>query len=215
VEVVLSVNAAAVALDVARALDGALGDGQLYADLNTGLPALKVELDRIVSGTGASFVDVALLGTAGRLGLATPALASGEGAERFAELFRPLGMPIELAGPVPGDAAGRKLLRSVFMKGLAASVVESLEAASEAGAEPWLRDQILRVLRSPSEQLLERLVSGTSLHATRRREEMEAAAEHLHRLGVEPHIALAAAARLADISRATTEHDAAEQADLI
>jgi 3-hydroxyisobutyrate dehydrogenase-like beta-hydroxyacid dehydrogenase len=208
------VNAAAVALDVAQGLRDVLVEGQLYADLNTGPPALKVELDRIVGGTGASFADVALLGTVARLGVATPALASGKGAERFAELFRPLGMPIEIVGPAPGEAAGRKLLRSVFMKGLAASVVESLEAASAAGAEPWLRDQILQVLDSPSEQLLERLVSGTSLHAVRRTEEMEAAAEHLRGLGIEPHVALAAAARLEEISR-THESGAPAQSDLI
>jgi hypothetical protein len=101
------------------------------------------------------------------------------------------------------------------MKGLAASIVESLEAAAAAGVEPWMRGQILHVLDGPSEPLLERLVSGTSLHAARRAEEMEAAAEHLRGLGVEPHVALAAAARLEAISRARAKADAAEPADLM
>ena len=65
-------------------------------------------------------------------GVGTPALASGDGAERFAELVRPFGMPVEVVGSEPGDAAGLKLLRSVFMKGLAASVLESIEGGEGA-----------------------------------------------------------------------------------
>ena len=48
-------------------------------------------------------------------------------------------MPVEVVGSEPGDAAGLKLVRSVFMKGLAASVLESVEAAKRRGAEQWLR----------------------------------------------------------------------------
>ena len=42
----------------------------------------------------------------------------------------------------PGAAAARKLLRSVFMKGLAASCLESLRAARAAGCEDWMREEI-------------------------------------------------------------------------
>ena len=104
----------------------------LYADLNTASPELKREL---ADALPVQFADVALVGVVPSSGLATPALASGAGAERFAELFRPLGMPVEVVGPQPGDAAGLKLLRSVFMKGIAAAAIESLEAAKAAGAE--------------------------------------------------------------------------------
>jgi len=45
------------------------------------------------------------------------------------------------AGPA-GLAAGRKLLRSVFYKGMAASIVEALEAARAAGDDQWLQDHI-------------------------------------------------------------------------
>ena len=129
-EVVLSINAAAVALEIATDVAGALGAGVLYADLNTSAPALKHELAETVP---VLFVDVALVGVVPASGLRTPALASGAGAERFAGLFRPLGMPVEVVGPRPGDAAGLKLLRSVFMKGIAAAAIESLQAARGRG----------------------------------------------------------------------------------
>ena len=54
-------------------------------------------------------------------------------AEAFAAALRPLGMPVEVVSDRAGDAAEMKLLRSVFMKGLAASAIESLDAAGAQG----------------------------------------------------------------------------------
>ena len=186
-EVVVSINAASVAADVARDVAAALASSAIYADFNTASPALKRELSAIVS---VPFVDVALVGVVPATGLATPSLASGPAAARFAELFGPLGMPIEVVGQEPGDAAALKLLRSVFMKGVAAAAIESLEAARAAGADDRLRADIAAVL---GEELLARLLSGSQAHATRRADEMRAAAEYVEELGVPPRIASAAA----------------------
>jgi len=56
-------------------------------------------------------------------------LASGGGAARYAGMLNPLGADIEVLDGPAGLAATRKLLRSVFYKGMAAAVVEALEAA--------------------------------------------------------------------------------------
>ena len=186
-EVVLSINTAAAALDAAVGVADALAGGALYADLNTASPRLKREL---AAALPVQFADVALIGVVPTSGLATPALASGAGAERFAVLFRPLGMPVEVVGTLPGDAAGLKLLRSVFMKGIAAAAIESLEAARVAGAESRVRADIAAVIGEP---LLERLLSGSRAHAARRVDEMRAAAAYLEELGVQPRVASAAA----------------------
>ena len=132
-DVVLSVNTAEAALGAAAAAAPALESGVIYADLNTTPPGLKRELAELVAGAGARFADVALLGPVPGRGLRTPALASGAGAEAFADAFRPLGMPVEVVSERAGDAAALKLLRSIFMKGLAASALESLQAAEAAG----------------------------------------------------------------------------------
>jgi len=115
---------------------------------------------------------------------------SGTGAERFAELFRPLGMPVDVVGTQAGDAAGLKLLRSVFMKGMAAAAIESLEAARAAGVEDRVHAEIAAVIGEP---LLERLLSGSRAHAARRVDEMRAAAAYVEELGVDPRVASAAA----------------------
>ncbi len=185
--VVLSVNAAAVALDAAAGVADALAGDALYADLNTASPQLKKELARTLP---VQFVDVALIGVVPVSGLQTPALASGPGAERFAALLRPLGMPVEVVGPRAGDAAGLKLLRSVFMKGMAAAAIEAIDAARAAGAEDRLRADIADIIGEP---LLERLLTGSRAHAARRVAEMTAAATYVAELGVSPRIASAAA----------------------
>jgi 3-hydroxyisobutyrate dehydrogenase-like beta-hydroxyacid dehydrogenase len=192
-DVVVSLTTAAYALAAAQNVAGVLAPGAIYADLNTSAPQLKREL---ADALPVPFADVALIGAVPNLGLKIPALASGAGAERFAELFRPLGMPVEVVGERPGDAAGLKLLRSVFMKGLAAIAIESLEAARAAGVEERVRGDITGVIGEP---LLERLLTGTQEHAARRVEEMRATAAYVEELGVEPRMATAAAEWLVQI----------------
>lgn len=196
-EIVLSVNAQSVAVSVAQSVAASLGPAQLFADLNTTSAEVKREVAGAIASSGAAFVDVALLAPVPGLGLRTPCLVSGAGAERFAAVFGALGMPVEALSDVPGDAATRKLLRSVFMKGLAAAVIESLSAAELAGCEPWLRAQIASVI-DPS--LIDRLVDGSKQHARRRIDEMDAAAAVVADLGLEPHVALAAAAVLRSLA---------------
>jgi 3-hydroxyisobutyrate dehydrogenase-like beta-hydroxyacid dehydrogenase len=199
---VLSVNAASAALAAARECAVALSGGQLYADLNTTGAAVKIAVGEVVAGSGARFADVALLAPVPQRGIETPALASGPGAEDFARMFGALGMPVEVLSLEAGDAAQRKLLRSVFMKGLAAAIVESLEAAGAAGCEDWLRANIASTLESADAALVDRLVDGSRRHAARRAEEMAAACELLRELGVEPRVAAGAAAQLVELERA-------------
>ncbi len=177
---VLSLTTASTALAAAEsALPGLMTDA-LYADLNTASPALKRDVAALVAGAGARFADVALLGPVPVSGLGTPALASGPGAQAFADVLGPLGMPVEVVSDQAGDAATLKLLRSVFMKGLAASALESLRAAEAAGHARWLEGEIAAVLGEP---LLERLVEGSRRHAVRRVDEMQAAREEIHSTG--------------------------------
>jgi len=198
-DVVLSLTAAAVALEAARSALPGLRPGAIYADLNTGPPELKRLLAEAVATAGGRFVDVALLGPVPARGLRTPALAAGPAARDFADMLGRLGMPVEVVSEHPGDAAALKLLRSVFMKGLAAAAIESLDAAEAAGHRAWLEGEIAEVIGRP---LLERLLTGSRTHAARRADEMDAARELLLGLGVKPRIASASAALLAELAGA-------------
>ncbi len=201
-EVVLSLTSPAAALEAAESSLPGLRAGTLYADLNSASPALKRELARRVEAVGALFTDVALIAPVPRAGLHTPALASGSGADAFARRFRALGMPVEVVEGGAGAAATRKLVRSVFMKGLAAAALESVEAAAAAGCEAWVRAEIAAVLDGPGQPLLERLLAGSARHASRRTDEMRAARELLRELGVDPAVTEATIARLASLGAA-------------
>jgi 3-hydroxyisobutyrate dehydrogenase-like beta-hydroxyacid dehydrogenase len=190
-DLVLSVNSAHDAVTALRAGLGGVGDGAVWADLNTGSPGLKRELDGIARQGGVRFADVAIMAPVPGRGLRTPMLTSGDGAARVAARLGPLGARVEVMDAEAGVAAGRKLLRSVFFKGLAGSVVEALEAARAAGCEDWLRQNIVEELTAAGEQTVDRLVDGTYKHAVRRAAEMEAAATMLDELDVPPSMAAA------------------------
>jgi len=200
-DVVLSINAAAVAVEVVESAAAALRPGQVYADLNTAGPALKRAVAEVVEPTGAAFADVALMAPVPGRGLGTPALVAGPGASDFAARMAPLGMPLEVLGAETGAAAARKLLRSVFMKGLAAACIESVRAARAAGCEEWMHAEIAEVLEGADGALLDRLLTGSERHAARRIHEVQDARELLGELGVEAHVSEAAGAWLETLER--------------
>jgi 3-hydroxyisobutyrate dehydrogenase-like beta-hydroxyacid dehydrogenase len=198
-DLVLSLATAAAATAVAAEVAPALRPGAVYADLNTAGARLKREVAETVEGSGALFADVAVMAPVPGRGLRAPLLASGSGAALFAELLRPLGANVEVLTGGPGTAAGRKLIRSVFMKGLAAAVLEGAAAARAAGCEEWYRRDVAATLSAADTRLLDRLVEGSRLHAGRRLRELEDAGELLRELGVEPHVTEAARAVLSEL----------------
>jgi len=180
-DLVLSLTTAAGAPTAASAARAHLAPGTVYADLNAASPRRKAEVAEILDGI--LFADVALLAPVARKGLGTPAIVAGSGARRYAELLTPFGAVLDVLDEPAGVAAGRKLLRSVFMKAIAASVLESLAAGRAAGSEQWVRDQIIAELDSGGAGLVERLVTGTAAHAGRRLHEMEDTRDYLRELG--------------------------------
>jgi 3-hydroxyisobutyrate dehydrogenase-like beta-hydroxyacid dehydrogenase len=187
-DVVLSVNSAADATAALEAGLRGLAPTGLWADLNTSAAQLKRDLAERSADAGVLFADVALMSPVPGKGLRTPMLVSGTGADRFAEVMAPLGAPVTVVDGPAGLAATKKLLRSVFFKGLAAAVVEALTAARAAGHEDWLSDNIGAELAAAT-LTVERLVEGSRMHAVRRTSEMAAAADLLTELGVPPRIA--------------------------
>jgi 3-hydroxyisobutyrate dehydrogenase-like beta-hydroxyacid dehydrogenase len=191
-DVVLSLNSSHDAMTALENALPALPAGTLWADLNTASPGLKQSLADRVAGRDVEVVDVALMSPVPGKGLRTPMLASGEAAGRYAQLLGDLGADVGVQpGPV-GTAISRKLLRSVFYKGLAAAVVEALRGAEAAGCADWLRGNIAAELESFDARTVDRLVDGTHAHARRRADEMAAATDQLEELGVTARIAPAA-----------------------
>jgi 3-hydroxyisobutyrate dehydrogenase-like beta-hydroxyacid dehydrogenase len=210
-DVVISLTTAHEAVGALKAALPGVRRDAIYADLNTSSSGLKRALAGLASEAGVGrFADVALMSPVPGKGLRTPMLASGPAAADYARLLTRLGASVEvLSGPV-GAAADRKLVRSVFFKGLAAAVTESLRAARAAGCEDWIRDSIAAELTAASPATVDRLERGSVQHAARRAEEMAASAELLAELGVPPRIASASEQWLRQLM---TERDRLEPED--
>jgi 3-hydroxyisobutyrate dehydrogenase-like beta-hydroxyacid dehydrogenase len=154
--------------------------------LSTASAGLKHDLAVAADLHGLLFADVALMTIVVTHGLRTPALVSGSGAERYAEVLTGLGAPVEAIGDQAGLAATRKLLRSVVIKGLAALLIEAMRAGEAAGQAEWLWGNLVEEISAAGAPFLARMVHGTGPHALRRFHEMEASAALLAELGVDP-----------------------------
>ena len=197
-DLVLGITAAADATGALRQALDELPPKALYADLSTSPPAQERALAATAAARGIGFADVALMSTVRGKGLRTPQLASGPGAERYAAAFGPLGAPVTVVGEQPGDAATRKLLRSIFMKGMAALTIEALRAGEAAGLGDWLWEHLAEEAAATDGGTLARLVEGTAPHARRRHEEMQAVAGLLDELGVDAGMTRAVVRSLED-----------------
>lgn len=200
-DLVLSVNSASAAHEALSAGLAGLGPDALWADLNTASPGAKRRLAELAASHGAGFADVAIMAPVPGRGLRVPMLATGTAAADVAEILNGLGAAVEVMPGEAGLAAERKLLRSVFFKGMSAAVVEALRAARAADCEDWLRELITAELTAANASTVERLVTGSYTHAVRRTAEMAAAAEMLDELGVPSDVAGAARDQLAKLSK--------------
>ena len=178
-DLVLSLVGARVAGDVLEAALPRMQPRSAFADFNTGAPQQKRQLAKAAVAAGIPFADVAVMAPVPRAGIDTELLASGDGAEITSVALASYGLPIRVVGHYAGDAAGLKLVRSVFMKGLAALVFESLEAADRIGATTEVRAQIAAELAGDGDAMVQRLLDGTRQHAERREHEMADARDFL------------------------------------
>lgn len=197
-DLVFSVNSAA---DSRAALINGLsglpaGRAPLWVDFNSANPELKESLARAAAERGVPFLDAAIMSPIAGKGLAAPVLVSGPKSAEAAELLNRLGGRAHaVEGPV-GTAAGQKLLRSIFFKGMAGVVMEALAVAENAGLEPWLHDHIAAEFAAFDRDTVTKLVEGTRRHALRRRNEMLAAVEFAEGIGGQPRITRAVAEAL-------------------
>ena len=181
-DLVLGLTTARPSVAVAEEASEALQDGALFLDLNAASPTRKQEVAEAL-GPRAKVVDGAVIGSVPRYGARVRVLLSGAHSEEAAELLRIVGADAEPIQGRIGDASQRKLLRSVFMKGLGALITESMRAGEESGEVDWMRAQIAGEL-ADGEATLDRLLTGTRTHALRRAAELgdsiDLLAEHAH-----------------------------------
>ncbi len=185
--VVLSVVPASASRSVVERCAALLDPGAYYVDLAPAPLVDKQAGAALVAQAGALYVDAAVLGTVAVSGFEVPILASGPGALGWQTLVNPEGLMVEAVDAPAGHATLLKLLRSVYMKGRDALIVEMMLAARHYGLE----DRILESIQGPGEQvpfaaLAERVLCALAVHAERRAEELLASSEVVRAAGIDP-----------------------------
>src|SRR5262245_37581854 len=185
------------ALEAAQQTSPFIAARHSYADLNSVSPALKQQIAGVVDGSGARFVEAAVMAPVAPYGHRVPMLLGGRSASTFAGLMTPFGMRLDILKEAEiGAAAAVKMCRSIVVKGLEALMCECVLGASRYGADE-------HVFRSLAEsypgldwkKLADYMVNRVVVHGERRAREMEEVSETLRSIGVEPIMAEATARR--------------------
>src|SRR5688500_12261992 len=189
----LSTVTTTAACDAARRCAEHLGGGQFYLDLNATEPAVKLEIERIITPTGAAFVEGAVLGAVGVMGANTEILLGGPHARRAEHgLAGELGLNVRFYSHDTGKASMFKMLRSVFSKGLEALLIEFLAAAERAGMREDLWREVMGLMASqPFEKTASNWVRSHATAHERRYHEVRQVGSVLKTLGADATITAA------------------------
>jgi 3-hydroxyisobutyrate dehydrogenase-like beta-hydroxyacid dehydrogenase len=161
--------------------------GQIYIDFNSVSPMTKRAVAAAVTPAGADFVEAAIMAPVPGPDHKVHVLASAPDAKTVAERLNAIGMKVDAVGDRIGDASLSKMLRSIFIKGIEALMLESLVAARHASIEERILDSVQKTLpgidwRTLTTYNLERTVA----HGARRAAEMHESAATVAELGLDP-----------------------------
>lgn len=190
-----------------------LRPGTVYVDPSPLGPKDKESLAKLVGSTGATYVDAAVMGAIPTEGYGVPIMACGPGAAAWHALVSPLGMNVTVIDGAPGRATLVKLLRSVYMKGRDALVLEMLLAARRYGVDELVVDSIQGAgERVTFRDLANRVMCALAVHAERRADELATSAEIMREASISPILTDAGWERLHGLAQlGLREHFAAER----
>ncbi|MDA0305020.1 MAG: DUF1932 domain-containing protein [Proteobacteria bacterium] len=196
-DIVFAAVTSAVALNVAREAAPYLTPQHLYVDINSISPQTKIAVGKVITDTGARFVEAAVMAGVPGYGHKVPMLLGGQAAPALIELMKPFGMALEDFGPEIGRAAAFKMFRSIMVKGMEALFQECVLGADRYGVADRVLDSIADGYPGIDwNKLASHLIGRTAIHGERRAHEMEEVAETLKALGIEPMMSAATAKRL-------------------
>jgi 3-hydroxyisobutyrate dehydrogenase-like beta-hydroxyacid dehydrogenase len=175
---------------------------QVYCDFASTSPAGKREIAGIVEGSGAQFVEGAILGAVGA-SLSCPAiLLGGAAAEATAVVLNQYGLRTRFYSLEIGRASAFKMIRSIFSKGMETLLIETLLSARRANLLDEIWDEIRETLAPDRmERTLATWIRSHAISSGRRYHEMIEVSRFLEELDVQPVLTRAAA----DVFRRSNE----------
>ncbi|MCM2677598.1 NAD(P)-dependent oxidoreductase [Alkalicoccobacillus plakortidis] len=199
---------ASKALEVSATVCSQLnGSSFLYVDVSASSPNVKQEIEKGLSDVDIPFVDVAMLGPLPVFKHKVPISASGNGTEELIKKMEPYHMNITSVGNKAGDASAVKLIRSVFMKGIVGLYLETLQASETFNVSSEVLSSLEDTMDSHSfMDTLNRLITGTAVHAERRAFELNGSVEMLQEAGLNANLTSAAKDKLLELAEISAKY---------
>lgn len=178
-EVIFSTVPCSFADQVANEICPYLKKTHIYVDLNAITPGISKKIAAVIEKAGVIFIDGAMMGSLKSRKHEIPTLVSGRGVDILMNKIAPLGMNYQFVGERPGTASATKLIRSLFTKGLAVLLIETLICANKLDSYDVVLNSMITTLKAEPADLINRLVTGTLLHSRRRLDELSGSREML------------------------------------
>jgi 3-hydroxyisobutyrate dehydrogenase-like beta-hydroxyacid dehydrogenase len=186
-DLIVSAVTASQAVPVAKACAGTVKRGAWFLDFNSASPGAKQRAAVLIDGGGGCYVEGAVMTSIPPYRIRVPLLLGGKNAGELAPLLGALGFNASVASEKLGVASAVKMCRSVMIKGLEATVIESFTTARAYGVE----DAVLASLKETfpgidwekqGAYFFQRVIE----HGRRRSEEVREVAETVREIGLEP-----------------------------
>lgn len=196
-DLVVSAVTAGQDLAAARSVLGAMKPGAYFLDVNSVSPGVKAQAAALIDGSGARYVEAAIMSPINPKRIGSPMLFGGKHAAAFLPLARKLGFGgAEVFSEQVGRASAAKMCRSVMIKGMEALLTESLLSARHYGVESTVIDSLRNLFPAADWSTLARyMISRSLIHGKRRAEEMREVAQTVAEAGLRPHMSAACAER--------------------
>lgn len=202
VDIIISAVPSTYALSICKDIKIHLRKNQMYVDVSASTPYVKEQIWDLIKDKDILFVDAAMMGSLPKEKHKVPITASGNGADKFKELMTPYNMNIKTVGEKAGAASAIKLIRSIFMKGIAALMIEMLQAADAYGVADEVIESIAKSMDSTDfNSHLDRLVTGSAIHCKRRGDELKGSIELLQDVNLDSGMTKASMERLQSLEK--------------
>ena len=196
-DLILSATPGTESIPVAESISPFVTGRHLCVDLAAATPKVKERVGVLLGPSRALVADGAIMSSPLEDGHRFLILASGPGAQQFADTMVPWGMRIRVVGEKLGAATGIKTLRTVFMKGIEALMIECALGSGRYGIQDEVFGSIAEWMdQRPFMTTANLLMVTDAIHAKRRASETDMSVEALLEAGIDPIMTRATAERL-------------------
>lgn len=173
-DMVFSLVNSSASIHVAQEFSKELNRNVIFIDLTTSTPQDKNMSETYLVEKNGKYIDGAIMGTVATEKNKVPLLLSGNHASLAEQSLAQLGFNCQVVELPNGASASIKLLRSIFMKGLEALLLETAVTAKNYGVYNEVLESVAKTLNNNEFKTFgNALIKTHMIHKTRRYKEVQ------------------------------------------